>query len=152
MPNVEIMQEWVRRLRSGDYEQGAGQLHLDGKFCCLGVLCEIAAEVGIASRMTAGSLTSLPETLYNGAATMPGQRIANWAGLDTSIYITPEELGRVNLPLSMSELAHRNDDGASFAELADLIEREWITPHLPAINATVPDSPSELAEAALTNA
>lgn len=33
--------EWVKALRSGDYEQGQDYLCRDGKFCCLGVLCEI---------------------------------------------------------------------------------------------------------------
>lgn len=52
----EIKAEWVTRLRSGRYTQGSGRLktvtRVDGKevtatYCCLGVLCEIAAEQGV---------------------------------------------------------------------------------------------------------
>lgn len=38
----ELKQKWVDALRSGDYEQGQEQLQTpDGKYCCLGVLCDI---------------------------------------------------------------------------------------------------------------
>ena len=33
--------DWVKALRSGDYEQGKEALCKGGSFCCLGVLCEI---------------------------------------------------------------------------------------------------------------
>ena len=40
-----MKKRWVKALRSGDYEQGRGALHsADGKFCCLGVLCDIEIE------------------------------------------------------------------------------------------------------------
>ena len=32
---------WVDALRSGKYEQGKEILKRDGKYCCLGVLCDI---------------------------------------------------------------------------------------------------------------
>ena len=35
---------WVAALRSGDYEQGIGQLRNENKFCCLGVLCDLHAQ------------------------------------------------------------------------------------------------------------
>jgi hypothetical protein len=43
----EIKAAWLTALRSGEYEQGIGRLGMrdrDGqeKFCCLGVLCEVA--------------------------------------------------------------------------------------------------------------
>lgn len=34
-------QKWVDALRSGKYQQGAGCLSAEGKFCCLGVACEV---------------------------------------------------------------------------------------------------------------
>lgn len=36
-PNKEAIQEWVDAFRSGDYEQGYGQLKYGDKYCCLGV-------------------------------------------------------------------------------------------------------------------
>jgi hypothetical protein len=36
---------WVEALRSGEYEQGNGKLQtLSGKFCCLGVACDVFKE------------------------------------------------------------------------------------------------------------
>ena len=32
---------WVDALRSGGYAQGIGSLKFDGKFCCLGVACDL---------------------------------------------------------------------------------------------------------------
>ena len=37
-------QEWIAALRSGKYEQGRMYLNLGGKFCCLGVACDISKE------------------------------------------------------------------------------------------------------------
>ncbi len=34
----ELKTKWVNALLSGAYQQGAECLHMDGKYCCLGVL------------------------------------------------------------------------------------------------------------------
>lgn len=36
-----LKKRWVAALRSGKYKQGKGTLLAGGKYCCLGVLCEI---------------------------------------------------------------------------------------------------------------
>ena len=41
MMDPEIKAQWTAALRSGDYIQGKGYLNTNGKFCCVGVLCEI---------------------------------------------------------------------------------------------------------------
>jgi hypothetical protein len=38
----KIARRWVKALLSGKYKQGRGALKLDGRFCCLGVLCDIS--------------------------------------------------------------------------------------------------------------
>jgi hypothetical protein len=47
----DIATKWITALESGEYRQGYGSLHRDvegaSEFCCLGVLCELAAEAGI---------------------------------------------------------------------------------------------------------
>lgn len=41
----EIADIWVKELRSGKYKQGKGYLRqIDDKYCCLGVLCDIAIQ------------------------------------------------------------------------------------------------------------
>ena len=52
--NPEIKERWVKALKSGDYKQGAEVLArrdpVEGEtfYCCLGVLCDIAAGEDVA--------------------------------------------------------------------------------------------------------
>ncbi len=39
--------KWLNALRSGKYQQRRGFLNKGGKFCCLGVACELAIEDGV---------------------------------------------------------------------------------------------------------
>lgn len=38
----DFLQEWVEALESDKYQQGVGYLCSEGKYCCLGVACEVA--------------------------------------------------------------------------------------------------------------
>ena len=41
--DAKIKADWLAALRSGDYEQGRGQLcDAEGRMCCLGVLYDVA--------------------------------------------------------------------------------------------------------------
>jgi hypothetical protein len=117
----EIKAAWLSALRSGEYQQGTGSLQSsDGTFCCLGVLCDLAAKQGIGrwDRMDSSY------TFYyavNGAFVcdyLP-QTIQDWAGLRSVAPVA-----------SKQSLASWNDgtDGVvrphTFAEIADLIEAE----------------------------
>lgn len=42
------IKKWVDALRSGQYKQGQGQLSVDNKYCCLGVLCDV---LGVESKL-----------------------------------------------------------------------------------------------------
>lgn len=46
----EIAEQWVVALESGNYLQGTGSLNKGGKFCCLGVLCELAYQSGVVDK------------------------------------------------------------------------------------------------------
>lgn len=39
--NSQIKAEWTAALRSGNYCQGHHFMYADGRFCCLGVLCDV---------------------------------------------------------------------------------------------------------------
>lgn len=41
MMNPEVKVKWIEALKSGIYPKGVGALNCGGKFCCLGVLCEV---------------------------------------------------------------------------------------------------------------
>jgi hypothetical protein len=41
-----LKDKWIAALRSGDYQQCQGYLQRNGRFCCLGVLCDIVDRDG----------------------------------------------------------------------------------------------------------
>lgn len=123
--NPEIKAQWVDALRSGEREQGNGALNRDGKFCCLGVLCDLAARAGIVSGIS-GIGSRAHEVAYGNdyehareagnALTLP-QSVMNWAGLDTD----NPTVGREDFSYDTAA-AYLNDNGTTFLQLADLIE------------------------------
>ncbi len=111
--NPEIKAKWLEALRSGKYNQGENMLHRkddEGKsyFCCLGVLCAIE---GVSSELVShndiGPYYLFTEEDFS-SPFMPG---LNW--LD-SRGINDHEANK---------LASMNDNGGSFEEIADYIER-----------------------------
>ncbi len=111
--NPDIKAQWVEALRSGEFKQGKGVLQRsDGKFCCLGVLCELAARAGVIESPTIfdGSYIYASEGAY-----LPIE-VSTWAGLSDNY--SPRNPRIANIV----SLAKRNDEGLPFSEIADLIE------------------------------
>lgn len=107
----EIAEEWVKALRSGKYKQGRNFLKKDDKFCCLGVLCEIAAE----------SMNSAAIDYSNNSWALPPS-IQNWAEMSSSMGVFEPEFDE-NANHSLSFI---NDNlGGNFNEIADIIEAYW---------------------------
>jgi hypothetical protein len=109
-PNVKT--KWVEALRSGEYTQGRNLLHYMDDFCCLGVLCELAVKDGVQMSVSGNRGVN---SYDNNASSLP-DAVKDWAGLSS------------NLPLAKIEgvnytLHYMNDDGNSFAEIADIIEK-----------------------------
>lgn len=105
--------KWVEALRSGKYKQGQYKLRDEDQFCCLGVLCDLVDN-------TAWSVRDFHEAYDE----VPSQRIGKVVGfkeMEPYIYDTNPDVG-----LSGDEgtitLAQLNDAGATFAEIADIIE------------------------------
>ena len=112
----EIKAEWLRRLRSGEYEQLSGQLgNADtNERCCLGVLCDIAAEKGVVvARPYSEEDNSL---MVDGACTVLPFSVSEWAGLGRTI--DPD----VQVDEDYRSLSDLNDSGYTFAQIADVIE------------------------------
>lgn len=121
-PNRENIRKWVDALRSGEFEQGRSRLrHNDrdrDRYCCLGVACEVY-------RRETGNgewLTGLHGLWFEVDGRTPEEHylhehVVEWLGVDR---VSPMAAG-----LSLTNL---NDNGATFSAIADLIEREWLTP------------------------
>lgn len=135
---------WATALRSGDYAQGTHALCrivADGsrQYCCLGVLCELAVDAGVAARHEfpdeAGEKISVGYAALNvpvfdlsdvDVGHLPAA-VVSWAGL----YRIRNGLGRnplVRWPDRHGEytaLSYVNDSGRlDFTRIADLIEEQ----------------------------
>jgi hypothetical protein len=125
MMDPEKKGKWVAALRSGEYEQGTGSLNNGGKFCCLGVLCDLAIEAGV--QMDVGSYNGL--VTYNGQQGVLPQVVMDWAGLpgpDPDVNLDPDDTLVMEELLVEGEcaLSAINDSGCDFAFIADRIERD----------------------------
>ena len=113
-----VKEKWVNALRSGRFKQTRGSLRYAEGFCCLGVLCELAAEEGVVLPAVEvgggvyGYLESQDGTPFT--AFLP-DAVANWAGINRTGYIQGDDYE--------VHLTQINDGGSSFSEIADLIEQ-----------------------------
>lgn len=109
-----VAKEWVKTLRSGKYKQGKGKLRHAGRYCCLGVLCEIAVKEGVTDRCSKGYVGT-SNIYYN--MTLP-PAVITWGEIASST----EPLGQPGVNL----LAVMNDTyELSFSVIADVIEKHW---------------------------
>ena len=125
-PEIKIL--WVGALRSDDYTQTRKALHDAEGHCCLGVLCDLAVKQGALPELRwyesdsrpgvyditdgqEGFRSSFPYFLYDWAFT---KKPTTGRGLMTNF---DREQGQ--------SLACMNDQGFSFKEIADIIEKEF---------------------------
>lgn len=106
--------KWVKALRSGDYKQARGQLKkVDGNrvgMCCLGVACDL-------SGLGKWDESNAYITGENREDSVLPTEVMDWLGLadDSGCF---HEKGRT------IGLTDKNDKGASFKQIAAIIERE----------------------------
>lgn len=118
--NEDVAKKWVEALRSGKYRQGKGRLrqtdHTNhGRYCCLGVLCDIAEKEGKfkwkdwidAQNVYVSHMTLQPD--FMATASLPPE-VARWAGVLPHCQAT-------------QDLAEFNDsEDSHFHGIADYIE------------------------------
>jgi hypothetical protein len=99
MMNTKYKTPWIVALRSGEYKQTSEYLKNNRGFCCLGVLCDVAG------------------------ATWDANNKALVDGFKSSGLLSYPTLNKFGLTgEQQNELAHLNDSGKTFAEIADHIE------------------------------
>lgn len=118
--NPKVKARWVAALRSGEYKQTKSELK-DGQggFCCLGVLCDIYAKDNGRKRWSVAQLSDKADgefALSYLDQGVPAAVVAIWAGLD---YDQEIRIGQ-----RCETLYDHNDDGRTFAEIADAIEAQ----------------------------
>lgn len=105
--NREIAELWVKDLRTNP-PQAQERLFNGRGHCCLGRLCELFPGIVKTKREDAEGKTVF---LFDGGKFLLPKTVQQWAGMKSSE-------GRYN---SVS-LSSDNDNGKSFAEIADIIE------------------------------
>lgn len=114
--NPEVKAKWLERLRDGR-RQVAGLLQTKNGQCCLGVLCEIAAEEGVVEVKKDDYAYRYGESIR----ALPPE-VSEWAGLKG---VNPSvEYRRTDEGFGFASLAKANDSGLSFNEIAKIIEEE----------------------------
>ncbi len=99
---MSLKDKWLVALRSGEFEQGFGQLNKDKCFCCLGVLAEVA---------------KFPKCNY-GAPYSGGDEFSYCIGGSNHFGTFPP--GYVTCQETLMKM--NDDERKSFAEIADYIE------------------------------
>ena len=115
-PNKENIRLWVEALRSGKYTQGRGRLKTDVGFCCLGVACDIS---GLSTWEQAEKNEGKVYHYDHAVAILP-LAVREWLGID-SLFVSISNGGQY------WDLAAMNDGGKKFGEIADLIEKEYLS-------------------------
>jgi len=105
--------KWVKALRSKKYKQGTGELKsVDNEYCCLGVLCDI---IGMKARKVSDGYTYFGND-YQIAPPSACQAV----GL-------VDQHGTYNTTIHDADcLTNDNDEGKTFKQIADIIEKEPI--------------------------
>lgn len=119
--NEDVKALWVTALLSDEYKQGRKRLTgiKDGveTNCCLGVLCKVAIAQGLdigVRTMVYGDEQFID---YDSEGSVTPKSVMDWAGMtEGNPVVDDEKYGR-------NSLAEFNDDGKTFVEIAEIIER-----------------------------
>jgi hypothetical protein len=133
--NEENFNKFLSALRSGDYPQGTGSLEEDGKFCCLGVACHLAASEGVLERRERNEGVVYYD---HNSGTLP-RKAADWLGIPDRHRVDGVDSFDVAFfkegwaPFSLAEQGAATNtaigwnDGKhkTFVEIADAFEKEF---------------------------
>lgn len=109
---ADIAERWIAALESGNYAQGTGCLRTTGdSFCCLGVLTDLAIFDGVDLAWKTSEIVNLYEV--GGKSRILPVQVMDWAGMRSVVgsYGNGES----------HALSVRNDEGATFNEIAAII-------------------------------
>lgn len=155
--NERNMRQWIVALRSGDYFQGQeklrylapnpedAELAAVARWCCMGVVCDVAVRDGLEMRVQS---TSTGRTRYNSSAVLMPMAVFQWLGLNPEehtrtrfqedgwdVIITTGEIAILNIPgfveasdstTNISAVAANDNLGWTFDQIADALEATYL--------------------------
>jgi hypothetical protein len=115
----EIKDRWTKALRSGDYEQGTEFLNESGRYCCLGVLCDLYIRDKKKDWLDLGIDDEI----------LPIE-VARWSGLSSQNPNATSKDGTIDTLSNFNDGQSLNMKGnemgiLNFNEIADLIEAQF---------------------------
>ena len=123
----QIKQRWLEALRSGEYQQTKGTLHDTKGFCCLGVLCDVLKNDPLFRGewvYNGGKVAQFVEEGGESSMALPSEVFMQRMGIDRNDPYTQEPRVFTDGDIGKHRLATLNDEGYTFAEIADIIERD----------------------------
>lgn len=137
--NLELIRKWVDALRSGKYEQGRLALRSkDDKYCCLGVLCDIAKDkLGLEwtleedsfrydvgkSEMMIGSSIVLPLEVRD---LLLGTNMGGHCGLPIDATKLSSDLGIPSDIKTLTAMDLNDEYKLSFTQIANILEQQYL--------------------------
>jgi|GEM_PF-1248954 len=121
-----VKTQFLNALRSGDYEQGRLKLRTyDNRFCCLGVLTDLAVKAGVVRWVESEYGWGIVEDLPNGTShvntTDLSDKVMRWAGLEVETCRSGNIFTGTNY--QEDNLMHFNDEkNLSFEQIAEIVE------------------------------
>jgi len=125
--NSQIKQKWIDALRSGKYHQGQSKLYSGDGFCCLGVLCDIYAnqvgDITWEKRNPNGRFDDdkWDYWYFDDQSEVLPECVSKWAELDENDPVVTKDIVGQDI---ITTLASLNDKGATFEDLAEVIEEQ----------------------------
>ena len=123
--NRENMQQLVDALESDEFEQTAGVLRHDDKFCCLGVACQISG-VGAWELLTTGYAY---RALNDWSISVLPMEMVEWLGLknnDSANALPVDSKYMDDNGDYMESAMCMNDNGSTFAEIAKALRDTYL--------------------------
>lgn len=113
--NQTIKNLWTEALRSGEFRQGKHCLRDGNKYCCLGLLVDLHAKATGGEWDKDFNYVGREVFQYTGVTSVLPSSVMDWAE-----FPTPE-----GIITNDETLASLNDDGMSFEEIADKIDKHF---------------------------
>ncbi len=123
--NKDVIRKWIKALRGGGYKQCFGKLHIDDRFCVLGVLCDIhSKEEGEEWKRDKFYSDIRKSDIYRYRANLDilPRVVEHWANVDMGGALLNQAVDQDGTDFVQS-LTGLNDLGIGFEALADIIEK-----------------------------
>lgn len=135
----ELKAQWIAALRSGEYNQTRSALKNNEGFCCLGVLCDVIDNTRWADdNQTNGYNFELGDTRFSFNTAVIPSEAAKPLALNKMLVTIDDNIidpDQIDLEVDSHDttrlddyLITLNDNGKSFSEIADIIEKHLTVP------------------------